>query len=71
MYQDRLNSGPNSQDLHSLAGSDLMLSEPFASDLHRGMKVERSITAFPSKSLLSLGFDLIAVRGIKNETSSL
>jgi hypothetical protein len=53
---------------------DLIVSEPFTSGsgrVHRGMKVERSITAFPSKSLLSLGFDLIVVRGIKNEASSL
>jgi len=35
------------------------------------MKVERRITAFPSKSVLSLGFGLIVVRGFKKEAPSL
>jgi hypothetical protein len=35
------------------------------------MKVERSITAFPSRSLLCLSIGLVVVRGTKKEASSL
>jgi len=61
------------ENLHSLHCEDLLLSEALISGgrMDRDTKAERSITAFPSKSLLSLAFGRFMVRGLKKAASSL